>query len=162
MAHSHRGFGHLTCTTQPDTLARQTQGGFHAIRDLVIAQALDISCQSSMFLKMPPRARHGNPATTSGSTTVISWQLLLDEHPHPSHCTNFPTGTQSRYSARPTIDGSRSTVTRLLIGLAERLACPANARAAGDYSHTTHELSKSTTSDVFPSAGADLRDSPWS
>ena len=162
-----------TCTDATGTRwLVKLRGGFHAIRERafsVIAQALDTSCQSSTFLKMPPRRKTWPiPATTSGPTDVNQLAIrLLDEHPHYSHCTNCPLpelNTQFRRRPYELDVLRRSTVTRLLDwarGEMLGMLCEMH-EPPGQLFTTSHEFVQIDNELMFSrDAGTDLRDSPW-
>ena len=148
------------------------RGGFCAVRERafsVIAQALDISCQSSAFLKMPPqRQLWPIPAQRSESTDVYqlaTW--LLDEHSHHSHCTDCPLPDLDTQFARRPYDLDvlrRSKVTSLLDwarGEMLGMLCEMH-EPPGQLFTTSHKFVQIDNELMFAcAAGADLRDSPW-
>ena len=148
------------------------RGGFCAVREhafSVIAQALDISCQSSTFLKMPPRRKPWPiPAQRSGSTDVYQLAIwLLDEHPHPSHCANCPLPELNTQFARRPYDLDvlrRSRVTGLLDwarGEMLGMLCEMH-EPPGRLFTASHAFVQIDNELMFSrAAGADLRDSPW-
>ena len=170
---STKGSDIWTCTDATGTRwLVKLRGGFHAIRERafsVIAQALDISCQSSTFLKIPPRRKPWPiPKMRSGSTDVNQLAIwLLDEHPHPSHCTNCPLSDLNKQFARRPYDLDvlrRSTVTRLMDwarGEMLGMLCEMH-EPPGRLFTTSHEFVQIDNELMFSlDAGANLRDSPW-
>ncbi|MCY4495837.1 MAG: hypothetical protein OXC14_00955 [Rhodospirillaceae bacterium] len=165
---------HFWTCTDP-TAARwivKLRGGFYAVRERafsVIAQALDISCQSSTFLKMPPRRKPWPiPAQRSGSTDVYQLAIwLLDEHPQPSHCDNCPLPELNAQFAKRPYDLEvlrRSRVSMLLdwargemLGMLCEMHEPPGQLFTADHAFVQidNELM------FCRAAGADLRDSPW-
>ena len=162
-----------TCTDANGTRwLVKLRGGFCAVREhafSVIAQALDISCQSSTFLKMPPRRKPWPiPAQTSGSTDVYQLAIwLLDEHPQPWHCANCPLPEiNTQFARRPyDLDVLRqSRVTRLLDwarGEMLGMLCEMH-EPPGRLFTASHAFVQIDNELMFSrAAGADLRDSPW-
>ena len=149
------------------------RGGFYAVRERafsVIAQALDISCQSSTFLKMPPRRQPWPvPANRSESTDVHQLAIrLLDEHSRSSHCPNCPLPElNTQFAKRPyDLDVLRqSRVTKLLDwarGEMLGMLCEMH-EPPGRLLTTSHEFVQIDNELMFSrAAGADLRDSPGS
>ena len=162
-----------TCTDTTGTRwLVKLRGGFSAVRERafsVIAQALDISCQSSTFLKMPPR-REPWPilAQRSGSTDVCQLAIwFLDEHPHPSHCDNCPLPElNTQFARRPyDVDLLRQSRVNNLLDWARGemlgMLCEMH-EPPGRLFTSSHAFVQIDNELMFPrAAGADLRDSPW-
>ena len=162
-----------TCTDATGTRwLVKLRGGFCAVRERafsVIAQALDISCQSSTFLKMlPQRKSWPVPAQRRETTNVYQLAIwLLDEHPHPSHCDNCPLPQLNTQFARRPYDLDvlrRSRVTRLLDwarGEMLGMLCEMH-EPPGRLITASHAFVQIDNELMFSrAAGADLRDSPW-
>ena len=162
-----------TCTDATGTRwLVKLRGGFYAVRERafsIIAQALDISCQSSTFLKMPPRRKPWPiPAQRSGARDVYQLTIwLLNEHPHPSHCANCPLPElKTQFESLPyDLDVlRRSRVTRLLDwarGEMLGMFCEMH-EPPGQLFTASHAFVQIDNELMFcRAAGADLRDSPW-
>ena len=148
------------------------RGGFNAAREhafSVIAQALNISCQSSTFLKMPAQRKSWPiPAQRHESTDVHQLAIwLLDEHLHTAHCDNCPLPDLNAQVARWPYDLDvlrRSKVTNLLDwarGEMLGMLCEMH-EPPGRLVTANHEFVQIDNELMFAQApGADLRDSPW-
>ena len=148
------------------------RGGFCAARERafsIIAQALNISCQSSTFLKMPSQLNLWPSASQKiESTDVCQLAIwLLAEHSHRSLCDNCPLQElNEQFQKRPyDVDLLRtSRVTNLLdwargemLGMLCEMHEPPGRLFTADHAFVQidNEL-------MFArNAGADLRDSPW-
>ena len=148
------------------------RGGFCAVRERafsVIAQALEISCQSSTFLRMPSHLESW-PFSPAGHESRDEFQLaiwFLDEHLHPSLCDGCPLPTLNDQFQNLPYDVNvlrRSPVSNVLdwargemLGMLCEMHEPPGGLFTADHSFVQidNELMFSQ------SAGADLRDSPW-
>ena len=162
-----------TCLdTQGSRWLVKFRGGFYAVRERafsIVAQALEISCQSSTYLKMPSQSEFWpcppGRVESNDDCQLAIW--FLDEHPHPSLCEDCPLlALNDEFRNRPydvdvlrksqvkdALDWARGEMLGMLCEMHE----PPGRLFTADHAfiQIDNELMFSR------SAGADLRDSPW-
>ena len=149
------------------------RGGFYAVRERafsIIAQALEISCQSSTFLKMPSRSRSATfpcrGVDFDDTYQLASW--FLDEHSqHHECCDDCPlVELDDEFQLRPYDVGvlTESRIENALdLARGEMLGMLCEMHEPpGSFFTVDHAFVQIDNEQMFSrNAGADLLDSPW-
>ena len=149
------------------------RGGFYAVRERafsIIAQALEISCQSSTFLKMPSRSRSATfpcrGVDFDDTYQLASW--FLDEHSQYHECCDdcplvelddefqlrpYDVGVLTESRIKNALDLARGEMLGMLCEMHER---------PDSLFTVNHAFVLIDNDQMFSrNAGADLLDSPW-